>query len=105
MRKTIEDIQMIKSIEEGENYIFIGKDIFNNLNTFSNIKRPETEIEKYIKEKIKNSINRSDITCQKLSSSYLKETGKFICKSSIHIILKNNLGYKYLKTTYKNNFL
>mgnify|MGYP006916102000 CR=1 FL=1 len=30
MRKTIEDIQMIKSIKERENYIFIGKDIFNN---------------------------------------------------------------------------
>ena len=40
MKKTREDIQMNKSIEVGENYIFIGKDIFNNLNTFSNIKIP-----------------------------------------------------------------
>ena len=105
MKKTIEDIEMIKSIEVGENYIFIDKNIFIILKTFSNIKKPETEIEKYIKEKIKNSLNRNDITCQKLSSSYLNETGKFICKSSIHNILKNNLGYNFLKTTYKNNFL
>ena len=40
-----------------------------------------------------------------MSSSYLREKGKFISKSSIHNILKNNLRLKYLKTTYKNNFL
>ena len=88
MNKTIEDIEMIKSIGVGENYIFIDKNIFNVLNTFSNIKKQETEIEKYIKEKIKNSLNRNDITCQKLSLSYFNETGKFICKSSIHNIEK-----------------
>ena len=36
------------------------------------MQRQETDIEKFIKEKIINSQNRSEITCQKLSFLYNK---------------------------------
>ena len=69
------------------------------------MKKPETTIEKFIKEKINNSNNRSQITTRKLATIYYDETGRSISKSTIHNIIKNKLGYSYLKTTYKNNYL
>lgn len=105
LEKIIEDIEFKKSIEKGENFISISQEILNNLNNFNSFKKPETEIEHFIKEKFYNSQNRSELTCQKLASSYLKEKGKTISKSTVHNIIKNKLGYSFLKTTYKNNFL
>lgn len=66
---------------------------------------PENEIDLFIKNKINNSTNRTDITCRKIAKSYYEETGRYICKSSVNNIIKNKLGYRYIKTTYKSNYL
>lgn len=105
LQKNIEEIELKKSINKGEIFVELSKDLFDSLNSFKPIKKPETQIEKYIKEKINNSNNRSQITTRKLAKIYYDETGKKISKSTIHNIIKNKLGYSYLKTTYKNNYL
>ena len=68
-------------MKERKNIYVLAKTLFNNLNNYKNLVIQKTEIEQLIKEKILNSKNRSDITCQKLSFSYFNEKGKYVCKS------------------------
>ena len=52
---------------------------------------PENEIDLFIKNKINNSTNRTEITCRKIAKSYYEETGRYIGKSSVNNIIKINL--------------
>ena len=96
---------MEKSLNDGKTFLKIPQSILESLNNFKNCVKPETEIDIFIKNKINNSINRADITCRKIATQYYNETGKFIGKSSVNNIMKNKLGYRYIKTTYKTNYL
>ena len=103
--KNIEEIEITKSINKGETFIEISKSLLDNINNLKKIQKPETDVELFIKEKIMNSKNRSEITCRRLALAYFENTGKKVSKSSVNNIIKNRLGFRYLKTTYNNNFL
>jgi len=105
LQKNINEIELEKSLNDGKTFLKIPQSILESLNNFKNCVKPETEIDIFIKNKINNSINRADITCRKIATQYYNETGKFIGKSSVNNIMKNKLGYRYIKTTYKTNYL
>lgn len=105
IQTVINDIELEKAVMKGETFVNISKSIFETLNNFKEQKKPETDISLFIKNKISNSINRADITCRKIAIEYYNETGKFIGKSSVNNIMRNHLGYRYIKTTYKTNYL
>ena len=55
----------------------------------------------FVKNTVEASQNREEISCLKLARLYEKNFKKKIGKSTIHKILKKNLNYRYMKTTYK----
>ena len=105
IQNEIDFIEIKKSIAKGDKFINIPKSLIDNLNSLKKEKKPVTKLETFIIEKINNTSNRSDITCRNLAKSYIESTGKKISKSTINNVMRNKLGYKYIKTTYKNNFL
>ena len=94
----INEINLISNIDEINDYIELDEEITQKLIKFKPLNNNEDEVNKFIMDKIRSSENRDNISCRKLSALYLKETGKFICKSSIHKLMKNKLGLHYLKT-------
>lgn len=98
-------IQLKISIKENETFIEMPKILLDSLNKLSQNQKIESEAENFIKNKIDNCKNRSEITCRKLSKLYTESTGKYISKSTVNNIIRDKLGYRFLKTTYKNNFL
>lgn len=101
----IDEIELIESYNHSESFIFIKEKFLDNLNNLKLYKKPESEVEIFVKNKIKNCANRAEITCKKLSNLFFEFSGKSVSKSTINNIIRNRLGYKFLKTTYKNNFL
>ena len=105
LKNKINEINLISNIDEINDYIELDEEITQKLIKFKPLNNSEDEVTKFIMDKIRSSENRDNISCRKLSALYLKETGKFICKSSIHKLMKNKLGLHYLKTCKKSNFL
>ena len=91
------EIDLEKAISNGETFVKIPEHFIQTLNNLKEYKMPENEIV-FIKNKINNSTNRTDITCRKIAKSYYEETGCYIDKSSVNNIIKNKLGYRYIKT-------
>ena len=77
------DIRISHSIKEGVELIEIFKDVADKLNKFFSVNQQDSILSKYIKEKIANSPNRSNISCRKLSNEYFKEKGIKVSKSTI----------------------
>ena len=105
LQSIIDSIQIEKSINEKEEFISIEKDMFDKINLYFKVSRLKTPLITYLEDKIKNSTNRANISCRKLANDYFIDTGNKVGKSTINNILKNNLGYRYLKTCIKNNNL
>ena len=67
---------------------------------------PESKKEKnilieFIVEILNNNQNRQALSCRKIASLYQMKYGKKVGKSTIHRIMRNQLDYRYLKTSYK----
>lgn len=105
LSEKIDEIKILTNINEINDFILIDEKIGNLLKNFKPISNKEDEVTEFIENKIINSKNRADISCRKLSSLYLQEKGKFVCKSTINKIIKNKLNYHYIKTCKKSNFL
>lgn len=101
----INEINILTNTRGIDDFIEIDEQIGNNLKNFKPLNNTEDEVTNFVENKIKNSKNRAEISCRKLSTLYLQEKGKFICKSTIHKIIKNKLGFRYIKTCKKSNFL
>ena len=105
LKNKINEINLITNFDKINEIIELDEDICEKIINFKPVKSTEDEITKFLKDKIQNSKNREHISCRKLSALYLKETGRFVCKSTIHKIMKNKLGLHYIKTCKKSNFL
>ena len=101
----IEEINIVSNLDKINDFIELEEEICQKIINFKQENNKEDEVIKFLKEKIFNSKNRDNISCRKLSALYLKETGKFICKSTIHKLIKNKLGLHYVQTCKKSNFL
>ena len=101
----IKEITLISNIDGINDFIEIDEILNNKINSFKLKNNKTDEVIDFIKSKIINSNNRANISCRKLCALYLQEKGRFVCKSTIHNIIKNKLGYHYLKTCKKSNFL
>lgn len=105
LKEITNENKILYIINEKNDFIEIDENINNKLKNFKTINNKEDEITNFIKYKIINSENRASISCRKLSAIYLQEKGRFISKSTVHNIIKNKLGFHYLKTCKKSNFL
>ena len=105
LKTNINEINLFTNLDKINEFIELDEDICKKIIDFKAVNNTEDDITKFIKDKIQNSKNRDSISCRKLSALYLKETGRFVCKSTIHKLMKNKLGLHYIKTCKKSNFL
>lgn len=105
LKNIVSDLSVKNNTLKGKEFISLDEDIFNKINNFKAEPKHCSEIISFIKAKIEESKNRTNISCKKLSKEYYIKTGKYVGKSTIHNILKIDLGLRYLKTIPKNNFL
>ena len=102
LRKDIDEINKIKYIDQKNSFVEIPYNYARQLEKLNNIDLSNNnEISQFLLETIKNTNNRENISCRKLSKLYETKTGKKISKSTIHMILRKRLDYRYLKTNYK----
>lgn len=81
------------------------EDTLQKIESFFTNKREPSKLSLYLQQKLLTSKNRDQISCIKLSESYYKETGLKARKSTINNVLKTQLGFHYLKSTLKSNFI
>lgn len=105
LKEIVNNINFDKCLSEKNELIEIEYEMADKLTKFFDIKPKLSPISTFIKEKINNNPNRVNISCRKLANCYFNETGNKISKSTIHNVMKKELGYHYLKTTLKHNNL
>lgn len=98
-------INALKSLNNGDEFITLEEETFQKIKSFFEIKKLQSPLNVYIKEKISKSKNRSHLSCRKLANEYYKDTGIRTSKSTVNNIIRNELGYHFLKTTPKSNTL
>ena len=96
---------IVNSINNNEEFILLNNDIAEKIKNFKTKISSNDNLTNFIKEKLVNSKNRQGISCRKLSAMYFEETGKYACKTKNNNIIKSKLGYHFLKTSKKSNFL
>ena len=101
INEKIDEIQLFKDSKNSTKFITIKKDIFNCIQNY--IKRVEIKdpLTEFIKSKFTNEEIRSSLSCRKLVTMYEQETGKKTNRTTVNKIIKNTLGFRYLKTTTK----
>ena len=99
------DIQLQKYLNDNAEFISIDKNMYDKIYDYFEIEKSPSELVLYLQRKIKNTKDRTKLSCRKLAKQYFDETGKKAGKSTIHKTLKNHMGLYYLKTTLKNKFL
>lgn len=99
-------LNIINSIEREklteDKLISVHKNIIDKLNEFFKINIKYDALTSFIIKKFEMPGNTFNITCRKLSNEYFDETGIKVSKSTINNIIKNNLGFRYIKTAFKN---
>ena len=97
--KSIKNEQIIQS---GFKMISVKKSIIDKINDFFNISIKRDPLESFIIKKFEDPENRNNITCRKLAEEYYEKTEIKVSKSTINNIVNKKLGYKYIKTAFKN---
>ena len=105
LRNLINEISIFHSLKNNEQFIEINANMYDKINNFKKIDTSSDQLAKYIKEKILSNNSRIGISCRKLAASYTKDTGNPVGKSTIQKIIRHKLGYRYLKTVKKSNYL
>lgn len=101
LKERINGINILKNDILNSSYISISKTIFDKISSYENSISEKDELSTYIKNFFETNLNRDCISCRKIASKYLSDTGKKVSKSRIHNILKNKLDLRYLKSTIK----
>ena len=99
----INKIHSLKNIKSNINYIGIPIENFNKVKKFAKINEPKEPIIEFIKKKISENPDRRNLSCRKLAKCYQDETGISVSKSKVNNIIKNQMGFHYLKTTIKTS--
>ena len=92
-----------ESLQKDQFYISIDESIFNLVKHYAQESKPQTELSSYLNNRILESENRAHLSCRKLANDFYQKTGKKVGKSTVNNILRKELGFRYLKTTLKNN--
>ena len=103
IKELINIINLNKDANSQKLFIKIRPEIFKKLVQYSTIKFIESPLEIFIKNKFQFEKNRSNLTCRKLADAYYKSTGIKTNRQTVCNIIKKKLGYRYRKTTVKNN--
>ena len=99
-------LKIIQNYDEiDEPLINIEDCIYEILKNYNSGKKELSNMAKFLLKRINESDNRASLSCRKLAKDYQTITGNKVGKSTVNNILRKELGLKYLKTTFKNNYL
>ena len=101
LENEIQKLEFEKSLEKGENIIFIEQSMANDIKNYFQVEKNDNDLNQFLRKEISNNRDRRDFSLRKLSKKYFDETGKYISKSTVHNCLRKQLGLKYLKSTIK----
>jgi len=99
----INGINHKKAINKGDNFIEINKNLAAELFSFFESPKKLDELEEFLVKEFSNQENRINFTCRKLAKKYTELTNKKTSKSTVYNSLKYKLGFKWKKTSIKNN--
>ena len=103
LKNEIEKLDFEKIKAKSENIIFIKKSLANDIQNYFKIETNNNKIKNFLLNEIKANKNRNDFSLRKLSEKYKNITGKYASKSNIHNCLRNQMGFRYLKSIVKIN--
>ena len=98
----INSIKNEQIINSGNNFISVNKSIINKIDDYFNVSINYDPLASFIIKKFENPENIYGITCRKLAKEYFDETGISISKTTINNTIRNKLGFRYIKTAFKN---
>ena len=85
--------------------IYLDESLYDRINKFNANQKYHTKLSLFLETTILQSDNRAKISCRKLANEYFKKTGEKIGKSTVNNVLRNDLGFRFLKTVPKSNYL
>ena len=101
LENEIQKLEFEKSLEKGENIIFIEQSMANDIKNYFQVEKNDNDLKQFLRKEISNNRDRRYFSFGKLSNKYFNVTGKYISKSTVHNCLRKQLGLKYLKSTIK----
>lgn len=101
LNNKIEKIDLYKESHYLISFISIEKTIFDKITSYFKLKEINDPLTSFLKAKLENSEVRPLLSCRKLTSLYNQETGEKTNRTTINKIIKEKLGYHYLKTVPK----
>ena len=101
----IEEIDLCKESNYLTSFISIEKATFDKITNYIKLKEIKDPITSFLKSKLENNEDRPLLSCRKLASLYYQEKGEKTNRTTINKILRDKLGYHYLKTVPKKNIL
>jgi hypothetical protein len=105
LEEKIEEILITKDIVNKTEYIKIPLDSIYKITNYVTRNEIDNQLTNFIKLKFAESQNREGLTCRKLTKEYFDTTGIKTNRTTINKIIREKLGYKYLKTCLKNNII
>ena len=105
LRSIYQKIEIQKKVSKNDSLIHLDVDMYDKIQLYFNIPKKNSELCTFISKKLASEKDRKKISCRKLSNAYFEERGKKVSKSTIHNILRKEMGLHYLKTTFKTNYL
>lgn len=97
----IKEILIEKESEYNTNFVKIPENTFINLKNYINIKEKKDPLISFVKDLFETTEERSSLSCRKITNLYFSRTGKKTNRTTINKIIKNILGYKFLRTAPK----
>ena len=104
-KSIFDEIHIHQSIDKREEIVSLPEETVQKIKIYFSLEKKPSHLSAYLKNKIMTSTNRARLSCRKLSESYFKDTGFIAGKTTVNKVLRKELGYHYLRTTIKTNFL
>lgn len=98
-------IEIQKKLAKKDTLISLDINLYDKIQSYFTIPKKNSDLCRFISKKITSENNRKKITCRKISKAYFEECGQKVSKSTVHNVLKKEMGFRYLKTTLKTNYL
>jgi hypothetical protein len=101
LTEKINEIQMIKDEDKETNFIKLPESKLSIIKNYIRIKEINEPLTNFIKEEFLFSDKRNLLSCRKLSNLYYIKTGRKASRTTINTIIRERLGYRFLKTNPK----
>lgn len=105
LEEKIDSIILDKDMEKKTEYIKIPLYAINKVSNYVTRKEIDNPLTQFLKNKFLENKNREELSSRKLTKEYFDKTGFKTNRTTVNKIIREKLGYRYLKTCVKNNII